>query len=53
LSTVQCILWDMNFVLGKIGGQNIVCYGVVVLLLVMTVDCRLSNAYYETWTSFR
>jgi hypothetical protein len=30
LSTVECILWDMNFVLGKIGGQNIICYGAMV-----------------------
>jgi hypothetical protein len=28
----------MNFVLGKRGGQNIVCHGAVVLLLAMTVD---------------
>jgi hypothetical protein len=28
--------------------ENIFCYGAVVLSLVMTVDCRLSNAYCGT-----
>jgi hypothetical protein len=43
LLPVECMLWDMNFVLGKRWGKrkNIFCYGAVVLLLMMTVDCWL------------
>jgi hypothetical protein len=29
LGTMECTLWDMNFVLGKIGGKNRVCYSAV------------------------
>jgi hypothetical protein len=50
LSTVECILWTWTSFWekdeGKIGGQNIVCYGAVVLSLVRTVESWLLTVDY-------
>jgi hypothetical protein len=39
LSTVECLLCDMNFIPGKTGGKTRICSGAVAC-----EDCRLSNA---------